>query len=224
MNPEADLSDLDGDATPENWLCSSCGMHDNNNILKKFLKNLSEEMTVIGKSDFDYEMKKIQDCINSADSRKVRTDPECAKSLNDLLTETEVTEDHKLQIARLKYSDLDKKTNDEKTSILEQITRFPAIKPTFQIRFRSMKSGLQNILAAKAVIQQSALITSPHQELLKSGDLDWNIVECLYSIFSAVSEKTDMFESLTATSGQQIQSYFDLIAMTLVKTKPTTPR
>ena len=224
LNPEADLSDLDGDATPQYWLCNSCGMHDNNNILQKFIKNLSAEMKRNDQSNFDEEFKKIENCINSADSRKERKNPGCAKSLNDLLNELEMTDEHKNWLAKLKHADFEEKSDEEKSSIISDITRFPMIKPIFRIRFRSMASGLQNILAAKPIIQQAALITSPHRELLPSGDLDWNIVQSVCKIFAAVSQQTDMFESLTASSGQHIQSYFDLLSTTFTKATPTTPR
>ena len=74
------------------------------------------------------------------------------------------------------------------------------------------------------MIQQAALHTSPHKELMKDGDLDWDLVELLYSIFSKVSEQTDVHESLTATSGHQIQSYFDLLEFTLDADSPSTPK
>ena len=151
MNPDADLSDL-GDATPENWLCSSCSMHDNNNILKKFLKNLSQEMIAVGESNFDAEYKKIESCINSADSRKERKNNGCAKSLNDFLLDSEVQSCDKTRIARILDDNFDLKNEQEKSSFMEQITKFQMIKPVFKVRFRSMTSGLRSILIAKPII------------------------------------------------------------------------
>lgn len=199
-------------------------MHDNNNILKKFVKNLNDEMLVIGEKDFSTELKKIENCINSADTRKTRKNADCAKCLNDLLSENCPTEEQKMAIARIKHKDFDQKTAIEQNELMAEIRAFPAIKGIFKVRFRSYKSGLKSLLCAKPIIQQAALISSPNRELVDSGDLSWDLVASLYSVFSMVSEKTDTFESLTATSGHQLQSYFDLIQYTLDFNEPTTQR
>ena len=199
-------------------------MHDLNNVLKKFLKELETEMAKIGEANFSTELKKIENCINSSEVVRSRENPYCAKNLNILLAETTPNDQQKIAIALIKDPNFFEKSEDEQAEMLARIRQFPSISGIFKVRFRSWKQGLQGLLMAKPIIQQAALISSPHHELMPDSDLKWDLVECLFSIFSEVSKQTDIFESLTATSSNHIQSYFDLLMFTLDDKEPTSQR
>ena len=199
-------------------------MHDMNNVLKQFFKNLGNEMEKINERMYDFEKSKIEKVINGADTRKVRENVKCSKSFNDFIREREPNDVQKKEIAKLKIKGFESLEEIEKTEILSNIKHFPLIKPIFVVRFRSWKKGLEALLANKPNIQEASLVMSVHRELFECGDLDWDLVNALYEIFRKVSEATDKFEQSSASSAYQIQAYIDLIEFSLPKNMATTRR
>ena len=224
-----DLSTLDDFeeeiSTPDKWLALSCAAHNLNNCMDKFItkflpKELAESTTI----DFAKEFDVIKKFISSCSHRKNRSNEDCPKSFNDFIYNLKPKEEHKVQIARYKVDDFDKKTENEKDEILDGIARYPAVHKISKIRFRDVLNSLKNLAANKNLLQAMAVRSHEANELLEFGELNFELIEKLIEILSLTRQHLNYHEQANASITLHLQSFIDIIMATLNVKESTNQR
>ena len=153
-----------------------CTSHTLHNVIKRVFDHkeyakkeiVTYEQTYLGLSKF----------CDKADKAKKRKATTCPKSFNLYIWDRIPSEQEKERIARLSHDDFDDLEDDKKTEIKNKIQKYPTIHPLYQVRWKSLFTQLENVIANKEPITELSS-KSDSKELLTGKDKagkDWTFV------------------------------------------------
>ena len=172
----------------------TCSSHNWSNLLKRTVTVHMDEFIPQGNKKFH----DLETFLASGD-KVVKNSGLEIKTLNLFLTNSELDENERERIAKLRHPDFSDYDEDKQKRIMLATKQLPRLRKTPETRFRYISESAKQVLMAKTKLQELENEDHELHDLLDSP-VDFSYCEALHEFCKPIIQMIDHFESETASA------------------------